>query len=669
VCFRLDAALRRVVSVAAPIAAAATCAAAILVQAKELSLSIGDLQTPVLSAQLLRAHLAGPDLRQFVLDVDRITVAGHTWRKVKLGCSDLQVAGARIACSRGMLDIGGKFPVSFSYLTDKRDLAVEFKPAPDESWRIAGRIDGKQTALKITIDKGRLDRLSTWLPIAVPKVSAGRASGTIDIQGIAIKAQLEIEGVGFADESGLHAGEKIAGTLEANAVEKNDQWRWTARFAWRGGEVFWQPLFLAATDQRLRLEGVTARGKTQVREGILELPSIGTVTFNARFDHAASAIESFEAHASRVRVAPLYEQLLKPLLQQTALSDLRADGEATIALAANQDTVTSVDLDLVDVSIEDRQQRRFALFGLNGRIPWRRNEASLGEIAFKGAEFLKLPLGGVRVPLRMRGSGVAIDSMRLPILDGALQLRNFSAAMADDGWRFRFRGEIEPISMTQLTQALAMPVMYGSLSGVIPEVRYSGSTMAMDGTLVISAFDGKVSASKVELIEPFGRAPRLHGDVDMKALDLELLTRTFDFGTITGRIDMRVRDLELVDWQPVRFDASIESSPGKYPKRISQRAVQNISALGGAGAAAAIQRSFLRFFEQFGYDKIGLRCRLNNGVCEMDGVERGPQGYVIVKGGGIPAISVIGYNRYVSWRELVDRLKRITQENVKPVVK
>jgi hypothetical protein len=91
--------------------------------------------------------------------------------------------------------------------------------------------------------------------------------------------------------------------------------------------------------------------------------------------------------------------------------------------------------------------------------------------------------------------------------------------------------------------------------------------------------------------------------------------------------------------------------------------------LGGAGAAAAIQRSFLRFFDQFGYQKIGLSCHLNNAVCEMDGVERAPQGYVIVKGGGIPAISVIGYNRYVSWRELVERLKRITQENVKPIVK
>ena len=155
----------------------------------------------------------------------------------------------------------------------------------------------------------------------------------------------------------------------------------------------------------------------------------------------------------------------------------------------------------------------------------------------------------------------------------------------------------------------------------------------------------------------------------MKNLDLELLTRTYDFGSITGRIDARVRGLELVGWQPVRFDAALESSPGTYRRKISQRAVQNISSLGGAGAAAAIQRSLLRFFDEFGYDKLGVSCRLENGVCEMNGIERAPQGYVIVKGGGIPAISVIGYNRSVNWRELIDRLKRITQENVKPIVK
>jgi hypothetical protein len=97
--------------------------------------------------------------------------------------------------------------------------------------------------------------------------------------------------------------------------------------------------------------------------------------------------------------------------------------------------------------------------------------------------------------------------------------------------------------------------------------------------------------------------------------------------------------------------------------------VEDISALGGAGAAAAVQRSVLRVFRDFGYAKLGLSCALRDGVCEMGGIEPAPQGYVIVKGGGIPAITVMGYNRQVDWDELLARLKRISQGNAGPVIR
>ena len=134
-------------------------------------------------------------------------------------------------------------------------------------------------------------------------------------------------------------------------------------------------------------------------------------------------------------------------------------------------------------------------------------------------------------------------------------------------------------------------------------------------------------------------------------------------------MDVTVHGLELSNWRPVALDARVVSSPGDYPRKISQRAVQNISALGGAGAAAAIQRSFVGMFKQFGYSRLGLSCRLERGICHMNGIEDAPNGYVIVKGGGIPALTVMGYNRTVSWSELLDRLQRITRDNVKPVIK
>jgi hypothetical protein len=81
-----------------------------------------------------------------------------------------------------------------------------------------------------------------------------------------------------------------------------------------------------------------------------------------------------------------------------------------------------------------------------------------------------------------------------------------------------------------------------------------------------------------------------------------------------------------------------------------------------------MQRTALRFFDEFGYRRIGWRCKLKNGVCEMDGITPKDGGYVIVEGGGIPAVSVMGYNRAVDWQELITRLARVTREGSAPII-
>ena len=201
------------------------------------------------------------------------------------------------------------------------------------------------------------------------------------------------------------------------------------------------------------------------------------------------------------------------------------------------------------------------------------------------------------------------------------------------------------------------------------EVQRDRKILAVNGELEIGVFDGRVRGRNIALLEPLGRAPRFLGDFDARNLDLGLITSTFSFGRMEGKVDLDINKLELANWKPVNFDAQLKSSPGSYQKKISQQAVQNISSLGGGGAAAAIQRSMLGFFEQFGYEKLGLTCKLRNGICEMGGVEDTAQGYVIVKGGGIPAITVMGYNRNVGWDTLLSRVQSAISSNAKPVIK
>lgn len=640
-----------------------------LASSAQIALTIEDLEAPGFKAHAIKASLPLVARHELLLEIGTLTIRDRTWRNMRVRCPEFRVEQTLIACADAVIDAGEKFPLSFTYFTRSKALDLVLRPAPAETWRLRARFSEPKSEFEIAIDNGKLARLAPWLQSTTPKPSAGTLKGAIAITGAGrVTAQLSVEGLAFSDASGLHAGEKIAAELRVEAEQRGVPWHWRANASWSAGEAFWQPLYAASNRQKLSAEGVSDATRTEITRGRLELPAIGEIELEGVWDHQAGRFNSAAVRSSKLHVPSLYAQFLKPFLEGTAAADLRTEGEVTVTAQLRQGELRALDVGLSGVSIEDRN-RRFALFGMNGHIPWRQDAVTTADMLIKGGEVLQLPFGEIKLPLRMHRLRFDLAKLVIPVLDGALTMDDFLATSDADGWRWQFRGGIAPISVIQLAQTAGLPTMHGSLSGVIPMVSYARSTLTVDGALLIRIFDGTVVAKGVKLLDPFGKAPQLQATLDMKNLDLDLLTRTFSFGNITGRIDVQVSDMELAAWQPVKFDARIASSAGEYPRKISQTAVQNISSLGGAGAAGAIQRSFLRFFDQFGYEKLGLTCRLRNNVCEMGGVEDAPQGYVIVKGGGIPAISVIGYNRLVNWRELIERLKRIMQDNVHAIVK
>jgi hypothetical protein len=650
---------------------------------QQITLTLDDLTGAGFSAQGIRMAFVGAAegkgkgkaaASSAVIELGVVNFGAQSWKNIKLNCTALRLEPTRIACDDGALVLAEKIPLTFSYRTDTHVLDVALKPAKDESWQLNMRPGKRGNDLSVRVDGGGLQRFAPWLPPDVPKISAGTLSGVIDYSGDGrITVRLAASGIGFADTSGLHAGEKIGLALDAQAEPAGTDLRWKVTLAWNAGEAFWQPVYLKAANQQLSAEGVLDAKQWRVERGVLRYPGVGDVAFSGNYDLAAKKVLQAQVSAQEIQVAALHESLLKPFLDGTSLSDLRTSGRLSAELQLNDKGVQSVDVRLGNVSIEDKTQHRFALFDVNGTVPWRADEQTQASITVKGGELLKMPVGAFVIPLGMNGMRFDLKQLRVPLLDGYIDVRDFVARAGGESWYWQFTGAITGISMDKFTAALGVPVMYGTLNATLPMVRHVKSTLRVDGALSLQVFDGVIEAKNLVLLDLFGKAPRVQGDVAMNHLDLGLLTRTYSFGNITGRLDARIDGLELVNWQPVKFDVKLKSSAGDYPRKISQAAVQNISALGGAGAAAAIQRSFLRFFEQFGYEKLGWGCKLQNSVCEMSGVEHvagdGSQGYVIVKGGGVPAITVMGYNREVSWQELLDRIKRVTQGNVKPVVK
>jgi hypothetical protein len=482
-----------------------------------------------------------------------------------------------------------------------------------------------------------------------------------------LRLDLQVQDAQFSDVAGLHAAEKLHARAEVEARQQAGRWLWNAGLTWSGGELFWQPFYLQGQGQALKAAGTWDAKVLQLDQAELQLPGVANVHASGTWSLPERQWQALHVDVPDIDLANAYPALLKPMVEQSALGHVEMAGNIALQADWQAAQLQAFRLRLRDVDMEDEQQR-FAFYKLNADIPWDYDQPQPLQMAFAGGHLLKVPLAASHLQAEVNRYALTAPELRLNILDGALVLSDVSAAMLGGHWYWHLRANLTPLDMPELSTALGWPRMAGKVAASIPLVTYNAGTLTTDGVLGFNLFDGSIRVNNLGMQTPLGSAPRLQADIEMRNLDLGHLTRTFSFGAIEGKLDGDIQHLELQNWQPVAFDALLKSSPGKYPRKISQRAVENISALGGAGAAAAIQRSVLRFFDQFHYERLGLSCRLRTDVCTMDGVAEAAQGYVIVKGSGIPAITVMGYNRQVGWSELVSRIRRVTESNVKPVI-
>ncbi len=476
------------------------------------------------------------------------------------------------------------------------------------------------------------------------------------------------EGANFTDEAGLHAGEKLTGQIKLAAKSINDIWQWNGLISWTQGELFWQPFYFGKAGNSFSINGIFKQPMLNVENASLLVNEVGKMTASAQINIKTNVVEDIKVNANDVDFAGLYAIFLKPMAEKSAFGNMEVSGKADWQFEIKNLSPTSFELNLRDANIEDKNGK-FAFKHINAHLPWDYDEVKTLNLSYKSGRLLKMPLGDTDLNAEINRFALTTPQLTLPILDGALNLSDVSAARLGNHWYWHLRMQLKPISMHDFSQSLGWPSMQGKISGQVPLVTYANKQLSMDGAMTFSVFSGIISMNNLKIDDPLGVVPRLNADLTMRNLDLGDLTRTFSFGDIEGKLDGDVKNMALENWKPVYLDASIKTSEGAHLKKISQRAVENITALGGEGTAAALQRTFLRFFKEFNYDKIGLSCKLRRDVCEMGGVESTATGYIIVKGKGIPAVNVNGYTEKVSLADLLSRIKRITDGNTKVIVK
>lgn len=630
------------------------------------------------------AHLQGPGWAlydaelalkdgAFSLQAERLQLPGQTLRQIQLSCPAIIKSNQTLRCSQAAVQaqLAGlplKGQLSFYYELGVLQLNSSEWHWGDNRLRFAVEQNNEQWQIDLQPDNFSLTDLGTLLPTIKNLLGQAQAklNGHIKLQGQNTVVQqaewnLTPKNIQFSFGEGNYAAEQLSGQFSGQWTPSG-QTRFDIKL--QQGQLLLQQLFWDLSERSLHLQGqASIRAGQPIELNSVQFRDTGVVQVraSAKLDlNRSPVLQSGEFTISPSNLTALSEHYLKSMLSTSGFADVQLSGQAEAQMAIQQGQLSAIDMTLQDINLSWRGER-IQLQGLTGHLAMPSTKTH--RLGWARGSFYGISIDGSELVFSAPERQLVLQSLaRIPILDGALYLQQLRVEhlLSAQAPIWQFSGYLQPISMSVLSQVLGWPELAGQLGGVIPSARYQNQTLQTDGTLKVDIFDGYVLIDKLQLKSP-ATLPELLANINIERLDLGLLSSAFDFGRIEGKLSGWVRDLHLQDWQPIKFDARLFSADNdRSRRRISQRAVETISALGQGGATAALSRGFLSLFEDFRYHRLGIGCKLERGICQMVGIGPAPGtdgGYYLVEGSGLPRIDVIAYNRLVDWDGLLARIK------------
>lgn len=666
-------------------------------QGRTLQARIAKVSTPVATLEQVRVRLDWPadaTEGELMLQAAAVDAAdlGYRWRHVSWHCP-LQRTGPDSWRCDGVLRSGRSKALRLAL-----DLGAASSDAvlSDGPARFAVRRSAATPDLT-TLDLTRVPIV--WLQALLAQawsegqLKAGTLDGRLSVETstgrpLRIAGALTARAVALETADATIAAEHLGGRFDIDYRKTPLLTLLAVDGELRGGEFLAGSTYVALPDSPvgLRIDGMQRPGQGW------QLPTIAWSDGDALVAEGSAAfgpdarLRELDIRARSANLEPVRQRYLSGQLALFGLGEVALDGAADLHLQVQDGRLARADLALHAVDLRDPNDR-FGFGNLEGDVRYASNGQVDSELAWQGGKLYGLDFGAARLPLRSNdGILVFREPVVLPMMGGRLRFEDVSLRppAGGEGLDLRFALDIDGVDFGQVSKAIGLPAFQGTLSGRIPQARYARERLDFDGGLSMRLFDGTVEFTSLALERPFGTAPSLNADIAFEDLDLLRLTEVLDLGSITGRLDGRMDELRLVDWTPVAFDAQFRSDAAaakreRVKQRISQRAVQNISSVGDASFVSSLQGRLIGLFDDFGYARIGIGCRLANEVCRMSGLDGDPgqgsvragseqDGFTIVAGAGLPRLNVVGYNRDVDWPTLVERIAAVGKGDVKPVV-
>lgn len=493
------------------------------------------------------------------------------------------------------------------------------------------------------------------------RTTAGRIDGelALDVRdaGVQSSGTFGLQQVAFDTPTGTLAAQDLtaAGRYSLDTTRGPAQIDLDASLT--GGEVLIAPIYANLPDHavQLGLHATTQNGAIEFSRLRLNDPDAlqldGALGIDAT--GAVTTLKLTDFHASFPAANERYGEAW---LETLGLHQPTIAGEVNGGLDLQPDGLHSFTFNTPGLDLSDGDDRA-AITGLRGTLDWARGQdRPATTLAWRTLRFYRLPFGGAQSTWQSQNGTLGLrQALEIPVLNGTLRIGTLDwRPDAARGQRLSTSLALTQVDMAAFSQAMGWPAFPGTLGGAIPSLRWVDDRVELDGGLSATLFDGYLDLTRLSLQKPLSAAPVLVADIAMRHLDLGLITSVFDFGTITGRLDASIDGLRLVGWNPVAFKARMLADDGG---RISQRAVDNLTAVGGGGVVAGLQGAMLKLFKTFGYKRIGVNCTLQGSVCQMSGLETTDGGYTILEGSGLPHLRVIGHQTQVDWPTLVRRLR------------
>ncbi len=553
--------------------------------------------------------------------------------------------------------------------------------APADSWNLQSSLSGgplsasinlahAATATRVEIDWQPQDLLSLaqWpgLPEQLQWLRQGQSAGRISAvlaQGKppAVEFRSRLSAVNFDSPEGRYAGEGLELVLQGKATLA-EPLRASINTKLSAGALLIGDFFTEFSGDGLSLDARLVQSADHVRLENIRLSDGSSLEFSAAADfELTDPLASLHYRVDHLQLEfPLaYTRYLEAMGAASTLDGLQVTGQVVWSGEGHSGAPTLGSLDVHDLSVVDSRRQRFALTGLEAHV--RPGDSGYdSRLSWQGLLFQRINLGAGEVALAASPRHFALASpLHLDVLGGrfsidALDVRLPGPQSPSGDPQIRLNASLNQLDMTQLTEALDWPSFGGTISGTIPGVSLEDGVLSVNGQIEFNVFDGQLLLSDLRVERPFGVLPSLAANIEASHIDLAQLTRVFSFGQISGRLDGYVRDLRMLDWKPVAFDAwfGTPASQGKS-EEISRQAVNHLATLGGGGATAALTGPVLRLFNNFSYKRLGMGCVLHNNVCQVRGLDDDQTSVLIMDGAGVPKISIRAFNRQMDFQQLV----------------